>query len=81
MSDLDIYFPPPTGGRNADDMGMPTPTHGTAYTCGHCGYTGTCYGTPTNKGVSAPWCARCGVNNKLTVSNLKLRGSEAVPLE
>lgn len=25
MTDLDILFPLPTGGRNADDMGMPSP--------------------------------------------------------
>lgn len=24
MSDFDILFPMPTGGRNADDMGMPS---------------------------------------------------------
>ena len=25
MSDLDVLFPIPTGGRNADDMGLPSP--------------------------------------------------------
>lgn len=36
------------------------------YRCGHCGFEGHCYGVPTSKGVSAPFCARCGKNDKLT---------------
>jgi hypothetical protein len=35
--------------------------------CGHCGYEGHCYGVPTSKGVTAPFCYQCGMNNKLTV--------------
>ena len=40
------------------------------YKCGHCGFEGYCYGTPfmggsSGGGVSAPWCPRCGMNNKL----------------
>ena len=36
------------------------------YRCGHCGFVGYCYGTPTDKGVSAPWCSKCERNDKLT---------------
>jgi len=38
------------------------------YKCGHCGYVGPCYGTPTSDkiGVSAPWCPQCKKNDKLT---------------
>ena len=35
------------------------------YKCGHCEYEGYCYGIPHNTGVSAPFCYRCGMNNKL----------------
>jgi len=52
----------PTNTRNSDDMGMP-PTNN--WKRGNCGYIGACYGTPTDKGISAPWCNRCGMNNKL----------------
>ena len=41
---------------------------GTYCKCGYCGYEGYAYGTPyfgTISGVSAPWCQRCGRNNKL----------------
>ena len=38
-----------------------------SYRCGHCGYEGPCYGQPTSAGVSAPWCVRCGMNNRLTL--------------
>lgn len=37
------------------------------YRCGHCGYEGPCYGTPTGTGVSAPWCKQCQRNDKLEV--------------
>lgn len=33
--------------------------------CLNCNYEGHVYGIPTSKGVSAPFCPRCGVNNKL----------------
>lgn len=46
------------------------------YKCGHCGYEGPCYGTPTSKGVSAPWCKRCGMNNKLTKINETLASNK-----
>jgi len=36
------------------------------YRCGHCGYEGYCYGIGHAKGVSAPFCYRCGMNDKLT---------------
>ena len=38
------------------------------YLCGHCGYQGPCYGSPSGGriGVSAPWCPRCQRNDKLT---------------
>jgi hypothetical protein len=40
---------------------------GTICRCGHCGFEGHCYGTPTSSiGVSAPWCPQCGLNNQLT---------------
>lgn len=39
------------------------------YNCGHCGFEGHCYGVPfvsgSSGGVSAPWCPRCGINDKL----------------
>lgn len=40
---------------------------GTVCTCGFCGYVGPCYGIPVVPpgSVSAPWCPRCGLNNKL----------------
>ncbi len=42
--------------------------------CGHCGYEGPCYGTPIVGGqgavVSAPWCPRCGKNDKLSVKRI-----------
>lgn len=41
------------------------------YKCGHCGYIGYCYGIPTSQGVSAPFCYRCGMNNKLEKINKK----------
>lgn len=42
------------------------------YKCGHCGFEGHCYGTPfiggmSGGGVSAPWCPKCGLNNKLVL--------------
>lgn len=38
---------------------------GNTYRC-KCGYVGLCYGTPVGGSVSAPWCRRCGRNDKLT---------------
>jgi hypothetical protein len=35
------------------------------YKCGHCGFEGSCYGVPHSEGVSAPFCTRCGKNDKL----------------
>lgn len=35
------------------------------YKCGNCGYQGPCYGIPTSLGVSAPFCYKCGMNNRL----------------
>lgn len=35
------------------------------YHCEHCNFEGECYGTPTSMGVSAPWCSRCGKNDRL----------------
>ena len=35
------------------------------YKCGHCGFIGYCYGVPTSKGVSAPFCYNCHMNDKL----------------
>lgn len=67
MTAFDILFPAPTGGRNADDMGMPPPQRsGFGYTCGWCNYSGPCYGAPVGDNVGAPWCPRCGRNDKLT---------------
>lgn len=60
MSELDALFPIPENRRNSDDMGMPSPA-ANSYTCGHCGYSGPCYGN----GFSAPWCAKCQMNDKL----------------
>ena len=37
------------------------------YKCGHCGFEGHCYGIPTGKGVTAPFCTKCGKNDKLTL--------------
>lgn len=48
------------------DLMQPVPNK---YKCGHCGYEGPCYGAPTSKGVTAPWCKRCGMNNKLEKLN------------
>jgi len=36
MGDMDILFPVPTGGRNADDMGMPAPIGWPATRTVHC---------------------------------------------
>ncbi|KKM04172.1 hypothetical protein LCGC14_1766880 [marine sediment metagenome] len=36
------------------------------YKCGYCGFVGHCYGVATSEGVSAPYCAECGRNDKLT---------------
>lgn len=36
------------------------------YKCGHCGFEGLCYGAPHSGGVSAPFCPKCGMNDKLT---------------
>ena len=37
--------------------------------CHHCKFEGFVYGTPIldgkNSGVTAPWCPRCGKNDKL----------------
>lgn len=63
MNTADILFPIPSGGRNADDMGMPPAAN--RWRCGHCGYIGPCYGQPMSSGLSAPWCARCQLNDKL----------------
>ena len=41
------------------------------YSCGHCGFTGHCYGAPTIHGVSAPWCYQCGMNDKLILEEDK----------
>lgn len=37
------------------------------YHCGHCDYKGPCYGVPSSAGVSAPYCYRCEMNNKLVL--------------
>ena len=37
------------------------------FRCRHCGFEGHCYGTPTDRGVSAPWCSRCERNDGLEV--------------
>lgn len=42
------------------------------YKCGHCGYEGYCYGSPMSVGVSAPWCTKCQMNNKLTKINANI---------
>jgi len=41
------------------------------YKCGHCNFIGHCYGIPTSAkcGVSAPFCSRCGKNDKLKKVN------------
>ncbi len=31
-----------------------------------CGYIGYVYGIPTGNGITAPWCPKCQMNNKLT---------------
>ena len=43
----------------------------TIYRCGHCEYEGPCYGTPTSKGVSAPFCPICQMNSKLEPVTVK----------
>ncbi len=35
------------------------------YKCWHCNYTWYCYWVPTGEWVSAPFCKRCWMNNKL----------------
>jgi len=35
--------------------------------CNSCGYEGYAYGIAHTKGVSSPFCIRCGVNSKLSV--------------
>ncbi len=35
------------------------------YACGNCGYEGPCYCIAGSNGLSAPFCHRCGMNNKL----------------
>ena len=35
--------------------------------CGACGFDGYAYGIAHSKGVSAPFCSNCGINNKLTL--------------
>ena len=35
--------------------------------CNSCGYKGYAYGVAHSEGVSAPYCQRCGINNKLTL--------------
>ena len=41
------------------------------YKCGHCNFIGHSYGIPTSAkcGVSAPFCSRCGKNDKLKKVN------------
>lgn len=41
---------------------------GTVCKCEFCGYVGPCYGTPIIPPgkVSAPWCPKCGLNDRLT---------------
>lgn len=45
-----------------------TPRSGNTYTCGYCKYTGPCYGESWATGVTAPWCPKCGKNDKLEPS-------------
>lgn len=71
MSDFEVLFPIPENRRNADDMGMPPPAEN-SYTCGYCGYSGPCYGN----GFSAPWCYRCGLNNRLVPNDLITSGAQ-----
>lgn len=33
--------------------------------CKNCGFKGRAYGTMIGTSVSAPWCPKCGLNNKL----------------
>jgi len=35
--------------------------------CGSCGYIGYAYGILTSGGGSAPFCSKCGINNKLSI--------------
>lgn len=46
---------------------------GDIFKCGHCGYEGPCYGTAHSAGISAPWCYRCGMNDKLAPIKLCLK--------
>lgn len=46
------------------------------YKCGHCGFEGHCYGQPTSEGVTAPWCAKCELNDKLTPLPTRPQGDE-----
>lgn len=59
----------------------PTLRSGDSYRCGYCGYEGKCYGTPTSDkvGVSAPWCPRCGMNNRLIPINEQEETSKSLP--
>lgn len=41
------------------------PARTNLYHCGHCSFEGACYGIPSSVGVSAPFCTRCGMNNRL----------------
>lgn len=43
------------------------PRSGGTYTCGHCGFTGPCFGAITSHGGTAPWCPQCGKNDKLVL--------------
>ena len=42
------------------------------YKCGNCGFEGHCCGVASSGGVSAPFCAKCGKNNKL-IEVIKLK--------
>lgn len=50
---------------NSEDIQVIPVTLEGRYRCDHCGYKGLCYGVPTGAGVSAPFCRKCGKNDKL----------------